>query len=1144
MMKPIHLFSSLLFLLLSFGCQEPKQQEPQSLRSVFSNPPDEAHPWVFWYWMRAAVSAEGITADLEAMKEAGIAGAYLMPLKNASNPPLFEPVMVQLTPEWWEMVKHAFNEADRLGLKLAIHACDGFALSGGPWITPELSMQKVVWADTTIKGGSKQTLQLPQPGIKENFYRDIALFAYPSPEGSQFDTQTTIPVITSSNGNNASALINPTNQDTFRSDEPCWIQYQFEEPFTCRSIQVGSKGNNFQSQRLLVEVSNDGQNFTSLGRLEPPRHGWQDTDAPYTHAIEPVTAKYFRFHFNPEGTEPGAEDLDAAKWRPNLRLLYLGLSGRPKIHHYEGKNASVWRVAPPTTEKQVESGLCIDPKKIINLTHLIKADGTIEWTVPKDNWTLLRMGHTSTGHTNYTGGGGLGLEVDKFNPEAVKFQFDQWFGKAVEMAGKDLASKVLTVFHVDSWECGSQNWTPRFAQEFKKRRGYDLIPFLPVMAGIPITCASESEKILKDIRTTIVELTQENFYQVYHKKVKEMDIRFSAECVAPTMTSDGMLHYGIVDIPMGEFWFRSPTHDKPNDALDAISGAHVYGKNIIQAECFTELRMAWDEHPGMLKTLGDRNFALGFNKYVFHIFTQNPWMDRKPGMTLDPIGLYFQRDQTWWKPGKAWVDYLTRCQALLQQGQPVTDIAVFTGEEIPRRAVLPERLVPFLPGIFGTEKVEAEKKRLKNEGLPIREMPRGVFHSANISDPKDWVDPLNGYTYDSFNPDALLRLAKVENQRIVLPGRASYGLLLLPGAHPMNPNGNQLSGAVAEKIYDLVADGAKILFSEPPTPVKDDKKSIRFVNKLLKGESFSCSDDQGNSISGFNIKRGKVLIGSYHFPDFKELEIEPDFLAFESEGTRARDLAWSHRKSATADIYFVSNQIELDRTLSFSFRIKGRIPELFDPVTGEITTANQWKISDDRTSLTLKLPANGSLFVVFEEKTNKKSQNDGTNRIETDTLMTLTGPWQIAFDSTSGGPTHPVITNELKSWTTFSEPGIKHYSGTAAYNKTFLLEEKPQQRVWIDLGRVANIASVKLNGTYCGVAWTFPFRVEVTKVLLEGSNQLEVEITNTWANRLIGDQQLPETERITWTTAPYMLEGKPLLDAGLLGEVSLVKQTE
>ena len=227
------------------------------------------------------------------------------------------------------------------------------------------------------------------------------------------------------------------------------------------------------------------------------------------------------------------------------------------------------------------------------------------------------------------------------------------------------------------------------------------------------------KKFLHDVRQTIAELVNDVFYVTLKKLAHEKGCSFSAEAIAPTMVSDGLLHYKNVDMPMGEFWLNSPTHDKPNDMLDAISGAHIYGKNIIQAEAFTSVRMNWGEHPGNLKAVGDRNFALGINKMVLHVFTHNPWMDKKPGMTLDGVGLYFQRDQTWFKQSKAWIDYLTRCQALLQMGKPVVDIAVFTGEEVPRRSVLPDRLVNTLPGIFGKEKVEAEKKRLAKRRTTI-----------------------------------------------------------------------------------------------------------------------------------------------------------------------------------------------------------------------------------------------------------------------------------------------------------------------------------------------------------------------------------------------------------------------------------------
>ena len=367
-------------------------------------------------------------------------------------------------------------------------------------------------------------------------------------------------------------------------------------------------------------------------------------------------------------------------------------------------------------------------------------------------YRIIRIGHTSTGHTNATAGGAKGLECDKFSPEAVRKQVDSWFGQFKRRPH----AEVIKYLHVDSWECGSQNWGYQFAEEFQKRRGYDLLPWLPVMVGIPIESAAKSDEVLRDVRLTINELINEKFFATVAQKARDYGVGLSSESVAPTMVSDGMDHYKYADIPMGEYWLNSPTHDKPNDMLDAISGAHVYGKNIVQAEGFTEVRGVWDETPASIKPLLDRNFALGMNRLFFHVNTHNPWLDRKPGMTLDGIGLFFQRDQTWFPEAKAFVDYVTRCQRLLQQGKAVVDIAVYTGEEMPRRAFTPDRIVPMLPGLFGAERIASERKRLANVGQPMVESPVGVWHSAGIVDLKDWINPLHGYQYDSMNKDALL----------------------------------------------------------------------------------------------------------------------------------------------------------------------------------------------------------------------------------------------------------------------------------------------------------------------------------------------------------------------------------------------------
>ena len=722
----------------------------------------DSKPWTFWYWMYGAVSEAGIKADLQAMKEVGLGGCYLMPIRGveqmpAGLPPLSTEPAQQLSPRFWQLVDYAMEQADSLGLKLGFHICDGFALAGGPWITAEESMQQVVWSDTVISVNSQgiahlnpqgvlypQPCKLPEellpaPAVSDDaYYEDIATFVCPVWGDSIVPTPS------------LSGTIKPDEKGTFRATEPGYIQFTYDHPVTVRSIELFPSANNIQTQRLLVQASTDenGTSFTDVRQLTPPRQGWQNTNTllslrhnanHYTYALPETTAKHFRFIWTPANSEPGAEDLDAAKWSPVLKMNAIRLSAQPVVDQYESLNGSFWR-------------------KPNNLSNHIGTKGFSNTKKPTA-LRILRIGHASTGHTNATAGGAKGLECDKFSAAAVSKQVDSWFGAFMQRPH----SNVVKFMHVDSWECGSQNWSRNFAAEFQKRRGYDLLPFLPVYAGAPIDAMPDaqalgltSERVLRDIRLTINDLLQEVFFATINEKARQYGVQLSAESVAPTMISDGMQHYKAVDAPMGEFWLNSPTHDKPNDMLDAISGAHIYGKNIVQAEGFTEVRGVWDETPASIKTLLDRNFALGMNRLFFHVFTHNPWTNKKPGLTLDGIGLFFQRDQTWMPEAKAFVDYITRCQQLLQQGTPVVDIAVYTGDDMPRRAWRPEQLVDILPGFIGAERVAAEHKRLANIGQPMEESPVGVKHSANIADPVAWVNALNGYSYDSMNPDALM----------------------------------------------------------------------------------------------------------------------------------------------------------------------------------------------------------------------------------------------------------------------------------------------------------------------------------------------------------------------------------------------------
>lgn len=1132
MFQKKHLFFILLFVGFVSAQEVPKKETTEFQPTI-----ESSRPWVYWYWMQSAYSKEGITADLEAMQQAGIGGAYLMTIKGPANPPLMNPPVLQLSKEFWNLVHFALTEADRLGVKIAFHPADGFAVAGGPWIIPEISMQKVVWTDTFVNGGTKIQTKLPVPNHYKDYYKDIAVFAIPVKENivSSKEIQ---PKITSTIAHfDASFLSDSNKDDQFRLKEKGWIQYEFDQLFLCKSIQIETKGNNFQAHRLIVEVSNDGKNFKSLGRLTTPRQGWQDTDAFYTHSIVPTKAKYFRFVYNPEGTEPGAEDLDAAKWNQGLKVAKLYLSNEPLIDNYQGKSGAVWRLSPQTSEEQIGKSDCVDQSKMINISKFVDANGNLSWLSPKGKWRIIRMGYTSTGHENATAGAGRGLEVDKFNAEAVRFQLDHWFGEMLRTAGPELATKVVKILHMDSWECGSQNWSPVFQAEFKKRRGYDIVDYLPVMAGIPLNDIQTSEKVLYDVRKTISELIVDNFFGTLADEAKKAGVKFSSENVAPTMMSDGLLHFKHIDYPSGEFWLKSPTHDKPNDMLDAISGGHIYGKDIIQAEAFTELKMDWDEHPGNLKTLADRNYALGINRFFYHVFVHNPWTDRKPGMTLDGVGSYFQRDQTWWKPGQAWVDYCQRVQFQLQKGKPVIDLAVFIGEDFPSRSMLPDRLVPFIPNVFGKERLESEVIRLKNEGQPSIKIPKEVSSTKNSTDLSQWVNAMNGYQYDSFNADVLLHNAKVENGKVVFSNSIKYGALLFPGSHKMAPN-KMISLAVAEKILELANEGATIFIDEKPNlqpgmqSEADQKKWQNTIDEIWNNSSAST----------WKIGKGTIVKLPYLGNNFDSIGIYQDVFFPKLNRTDSETIAWTHRKSETEDVYFLSNQKEQKRQFEASFRVAGKIPQWYNPVTDKTTALINWKMENGRTIVTISLSENESGFVIFKEETTAILAQGYQKGIEFDSVHTLDENWELQFDQAFQGPKDLVKINKLFDWSTSENDQIKYYSGTVIYKKEFNWKGKTNDKIWLDLGTIANIAEVSINGKDCGTLWTFPYKAAISEALKKGKNTIEIKITNTWANRLIGDEKLPKEQRLTWTTAPFRLEGEPLLKSGLLGPITIVKE--
>jgi len=566
---------------------------------------------------------------------------------------------------------------------------------------------------------------------------------------------------------------------------------------------------------------------------------------------------------------------------------------------------------------------------------------------------------------------------------------------------------------------------------------------MPLFAGIALESEEKSEQVLRDVRLTISEITNDVFYGTILERAHIYRCRVSHESIAPTYVADGLEHYKYSDIPMGEYWLNSPTHDKPNDMLDAISGAHIYGKRIVQAEGFTEVRGVWNETPAMIKPLLDRNFALGMNRLFFHVDAHNPWIDRKPGMTLDGIGLFFQRDNTWYRESSGMVDYITDCQKELQKGQPIVDVVVFTGEDIPSRALTPDKVKEMLPEMMTTTAEVTDEMKLE-------ESPVGVVHAAGILDLKDWTNCLRGYKYDSMNRNALLSESRGENGRLKLSGGMEYRILVVPQEN--------LSEEVKNKIEEL------------------RKAGVVIVDEPYRGKDF--------------IKYGVV-------PD----AVLPD------------SMDYAHRRTKDEDIYFVTNQAGRERHEDIVLRDGGKV-EVYLPAYGSAIIRNGKVESVNGSTTNFKMLA--------EKASDEKCCTDLKKNL-----------WQVFFEE-NGEEIHNV--RLPFDWSKTEKDRTRYFSGHASMETMFKWNGKGENTV-IRLDGVADMARVIVNGVDCGVAWTAPYAVDITKAVKKGKNTLKVVVVNTWHNALQGMDEGKAPYEGIWTNAKYRTKDKSLLKAGLDGAV-------
>jgi hypothetical protein len=1158
---------SLLLLMSALGVAGPAAGRSSDLEKGFRDPPESARPWVYWFIMDGNLTREGITADFEAMKQAGIGGLIMMEVDVGipRGPVEF------MSPEWRALFKHAVEEAKRLGLQITLSAGPGWAGSGGPWVKPEQSMQHLVASEVEVAGPRHYDEALPKPQRRPAFFGDGQL----------------------------PAELEKAKNDFYRDE----VVLAFPTP----------KG----KERI------------------------RDLDEKALYVRAPYSSQ------------------------PNVKPFL------PSAGNYQS----------------LPTELVVDANSVVQLTSRMGTDGRLVWDVPAGKWTIMRFGRTSTGAcTRPAPQPGLGLECDKMDPAALDAHFDAFAVALLREVGTptNSAGAGWTMLHIDSWEMGAQNWTAGFGEEFRRRRGYDPLRYLPAMTGRVVKSPEVTERFLWDLRQTAQELVIQNHAE--HLRALGRQHGFSLSIEPYDMMPCADLSFGAVaDVPMCEFWLYG--FDTTYSVIEAASIAHTCGRPIVAAESFTsDDKERWQAYPGAMKVLSDWAFCSGVNRIVFHRYQHQPALGQRPGMTMGPIGVHWERTQTWWDMVAAYHEYLARCQFMLRQGLPVADVCF---------------LVP--------------------EGAPqvFRPPP-----SARLGNPPDRP----GYNYDGCAPEALVERMSVKKGRLVLPDGMSYRVLVLPEVPTMTP-------ALLRKVRELVRAGATVI---GPPPVKSPSLSgypqcdaqveqlaaemwgVRSAGQGSEGKSGSDSSyalqhskapftgphviwrdewmtatvtpdvehplgqakwiwykeanpavsapvgkrhfrrtfllegtediesarvlmsadnsfelwingwragrgDNFHLAGVFEVKRmlrpganvlavtaengGEApnpagLIGALgiKFRDGHTLTVptdstwrsaltnrgtwttsaspEGDWIAalelgplgmdpwgilqppaaetdafcdysvvtallgklgvppdFESDGP----IRYTHRRDGKTDLYFVANRQDGPVEVKCTFRVEGKAPELWDPLTGQTRALPEFTVRNGRTTVPMRFEAAQSFFVVFRKPSAKSGSQNFHQARELGHLM---GPWVVAFDPKWGGPER-VTFDTLQDWSKRPEDGIRFYSGVALYRTVFEAPNLPHgQRIYMNLGVVKDLARVRLNGQDLGVVWCAPWRVDITRAVKAKDNQLEIAVANLWPNRLIGDQSLPAAQRLAWTTWNPFKKDSPLLESGLLGPVTLVAEKE
>lgn len=772
------------------------------------------------------------------------------------------------------------------------------------------------------------------------------------------------------------------------------------------------------------------------------------------------------------------------KANPGSGIKDIQLSPAPVVEKFAEKSLAKMHQTPLPywhdylwdKQPDVTGYAMTQPDEVQDISTYMDTEGVLSWDVPEGEWIIMRMGMAPTGVTNAPA-----------SPEGTGLEVDKMNRQHVASHFDAYIGKILEripaadrqtwkVVVEDSYETGGQNFTDGFLKEFQQRYGYDPVPFLPVFKGHTIGSPDLSDRFLWDVRRLVADKVSYDYVGGLKDISNKHGLTTWLENYGHWGFPGEFLQYGGQSDEVGGEFWSEGSLGNIENRA-ASSCAHIYGKQKVSAESFTCGGGAYSRYPALMKQRGDWSLTEGINNTLLHVCIQQPYANRPPGVNAS-FGNEFNRLNTWYSHLDLFVAYLKRANYMLQQGLNVADVAYFIGEDAP-----------------------------KMTGVRDPELPKG-------------------YSFDYINAEVIERDLTVKDGRLVLPHGTSYRLLVLPRLETMRPS-------VLKKIEQLVADGAVIL-GPPPSrspslenyPAAD--KEVSAMAQKMWGDLAAKQRSYGKGTIYTDMEMKDVLDKIGVAPDCQFGENDPAL--------------YVHRTAGENEVYFITNQCDSTIVLSPQFRVKGKVPELWDAVSGSIRTLPAFIQHEETTTVPLQLEAFESCFIVFRKSGKPASADLQANFPRPEVIATIDQPWQVTFESDAykRGPAQPVTFTTLLDWTRHEDESIRYYSGTALYKTTFEVTQQPEGKLYIDLGQVTAMAKVKINGQYVGGAWTAPYRIEVSDQVKSGVNELEVEVVNTWVNRLIGDQQLPPAERPTWAHNNPWNADSPLQTSGLSGPVQLI----